>query len=111
MDADVRRLKEVEEALKRANEKAAELRKKKKKAQDHLYNSMRKQGIDNYKGYTLKKVQPRVPAKRKPSKAKKADAINLFRTIGVEDPESFYSDFEQTQKFRPVIENEEEDEE
>jgi hypothetical protein len=111
MDANVRRLKDIEEALKRANQKCSELRKKKKAAQEHLYASMKKNGVDNYNGYTLKKVQPRPPAKRKPAKAKKADAINLFRSIGVDDPETFYSEFEMTQKFVPPKNPEEEDDE
>ncbi|HMP28783.1 MAG TPA: hypothetical protein PKD85_04235 [Saprospiraceae bacterium] len=103
MDANVRRLKDIEDALKRANIKCTELRKKKKIAQEHLYSSMKKNGVEDYKGYTLKKVQPKLPAKRKPAKAKREDAINLFRSIGVDDPETFYSEFEMTQKFIPVV--------
>ena len=98
MDADLRRLKDIEEALKRANEKAVDLRKKKKDAQEKLYRSMEKNGVEKYGGYTLTKIKPKVLAKRKPAKAKKIDAIRLFTDIGIEDPGEFYEKFQKTQR-------------
>lgn len=98
MDADVRRLKEIDAALKRVNSQAKELRLKKAKATEQLYKAMVKKGVEQYEGYTLKKVQPKVRAKKKPVKQKKADAIELFRTVGIDDPETLYEEFEKTQK-------------
>lgn len=105
MDADIRRLREIENALKRANAICKDLREKKKKAEGQLYKSMQNAGVDTYEGYSIKKVQPRIPQKRKPAKAKKSDAINFFREVGFEDPESCYEEFEKTQKIIPKIED------
>ena len=106
MEADVRRLKDLDDALKRANEKVSNLRKKKKDAQEKLYRSMEKNGVEKYEGYSISKLRPKVPAKRKPAKAKKKDAIRLFSEIGVDDPDELYEKFQRTQR----IIKEEEDE-
>jgi hypothetical protein len=98
MEADARRLRELELALKRLNEKAVDLRKKKKDAQEKLYRSMEKNGVEKYEGYTMSKIRPKAPAKRKPAKAKKSDAIRLFSEIGIDDPEELYEEFKKTQR-------------
>jgi hypothetical protein len=108
MEADARRLKEIEDALKRINAKTIDLRKKRKDAQNKLYDSMIKNGVDSYEGYTVKKIAPRPKAKRKPAKAKKQDALKLFAKIGVDDPNVLWEEFEKTQK---IVENTSESEE
>lgn len=98
MEADVRRLKEIETALKRMNVQIKNLRVKKKEAEEKLYKSMVKNGTEVYQGYSIKKIQPKIPRKSKPLKKKKIDGVEFFQAIGVEDPEEAYEEFIKTQK-------------
>lgn len=107
MEANARRLKDLEETLARLNHKTADLRKKRAEAKERLYQSMLKNNVEKCEGYTIKKIQPKIRVKRKPAKAKKTDAIKLFADIGIEDPDSFYAEFEKTQKIVMEEENEE----
>jgi hypothetical protein len=112
-DSYIRQIKDVDAALKRLNVQAKELRKKKKEAQSRLHSWMEKNKVEEYGEISLKKITPKPPAKRKPAKKKKDDAIRLFSQIGVNDPEELWEEFQRTQKL--VIEtasdqNEEENE-
>lgn len=95
----VRRLREIDAALSRANKQVTELRSKKKEATQRLHEWMQKKGLDEYGGYSIKKVAPRPRAKRKPKKDKREDALRLFTSIGVQDPELLLEEYERTQKY------------
>ena len=108
-DRYVKQLNDLDVTLKRLNAKTTELRKKKKDIQTHLHAWMVKTGNEKYQGYTVAKVAPKPPAKRKPAKAKKQDALALFQQVGIDDPETFWEEFSKTQK--AVAQTEQEDEE
>lgn len=63
--------------------------------------------LEKYEGVTINSIRPSDIRRRKPEKEKKRDAIELFRNIGIGDPEEFYVEFKATQKSVPVTEGEE----
>lgn len=85
--------------IKRLNTVLKKLRKQKRAAQTHLYNYMVRNKIEKYGGHTIKSVCPRQSRPRKSKSAKKADAIELFRQVGIVDPEKFFTEFNATQKY------------
>ena len=93
--------------IKRLNDLLKKLRTEKKTAQSNLHDVMKKKGMNeivSHKGnkITLKQCEPPKPrAKPKAKKDKQKDAIELFRNIGVPNPEQFYTEFQQTQKASP----------
>lgn len=97
-DSYLRQISDVDAALKRLNAQTKELRKKKKDAQTRLHAWMIKNNVEEYGKIKIKKVAPKPPAKRKPVKKKKEDAISLFAKIGVNDPEELWEEFQRTQK-------------
>jgi hypothetical protein len=97
-DAYIRQITDVDAALKRLNAQTKELRKKKKDAQTRLHAWMEKNKVDEYGKISIKKIAPKPPAKRKPAKKKKDDALRLFTAIGVNDPEELWEEFQRTQK-------------
>ena len=107
-DRYIQQLSQIDATLKRINSQAAELRKKKKDIQGHLHTWMVKNGHEKYGAYSVSKIAPKPPAKRKPAKAKKMDALALFQQVGIDDPEQFWEELSRTQK--TVIEVPEENE-
>ena len=97
-DAYVHEIQSIEKEERRLRFRAKKLREQKRKAQNHLYQYMESQEIEAYKGITKRSVQPRVRRPRKKIKDKKRDALALFRTTGIPDPESFWNEFQKTQK-------------
>ena len=85
--------------IKRLNGKLKSLREQKKKAESNLYYRMQRDGSQKIEGITIKSVTPKERKKRKPISQKKADAINLFKEIGVTDPEDFWDEFQATQTY------------
>jgi hypothetical protein len=100
-NAYLRQIKDIDDALKRANKQVKTLRDKKKDVMNKMYTWMNNKGIESYGDVTVQKLAPRPRAKRKPAKQKRTDAINLLQTIGVDDPEAFLEEFEKTQKYIP----------
>lgn len=70
----------------------------KKLAEKHLYEYMVQMNLERVGDITKKSIAPKDKQPRKPKSAKKRDAINLFHKIGVPDPDSFWREFERTQK-------------
>lgn len=97
-DAYLRQLSEIDAALKRHKEQTKILTQKKKETHGRLAKWMEANGYETYGHVKLVKIKPREPAKRKPAKQKKEDALRLFSTIGVNDPESLWEEFQRTQK-------------
>ena len=64
-DGYVRELESLDSALKRHNKAAKELREKKKKTQEHLYNYMKRNDLEEYEGYKLSKIAPKPKIVRK----------------------------------------------
>ena len=85
--------------IKRLNGKLKSLREQKKKAESNLYYRMQRDGSQKIEGITIKSVTPKERKKRKPISQKKADAIDLFKEIGVTDPEDFWEEFQATQTY------------
>src|SRR4029078_10882627 len=97
-DRYVSSIKDMDAAVKRLNSEVKKIRLKKAETQRHLYNWMRRNGYDSYGGYTITKITPKPPVKRKPMKQKNEDAFRFFREAGITDPETFWEEFEKTQK-------------
>lgn len=100
-DAYIREIESIDEALKRVNKHAKELRAKKNASRERLYKWMEHNHVEEYKGYTTKKLAPKPKIKRKKPKEKKESAVRLFSEIGVDDPEALWEAFLETQK--PVV--------
>ena len=87
--------------IKRLNLRLQELRQRKKQQEKYLYESMKTWGEHKVGNYTLasleRKANPKPMKRRKGEKAKRKDAVLLFRQIGIPDPEKFWVDFENTQ--------------
>lgn len=98
-DGDVREINSIKEELKRINQRAKLLRTQKKEAESRLYRYMLRNDLEKYEGITLKSIEPKQPRPRKPVKAKKKDALALFYEVGIPDPDSFWEEFQQTQKY------------
>lgn len=102
----VRQILSIEEALKRHNKQVKDLRQKQKLAKTRLYEWMKARGIDDYEGYSIKKIEPRPKIPRKKAKEKKEDALRLFSEVGVNDPEEFWEALQRTQKVIAPLEDE-----
>jgi hypothetical protein len=87
----------IDKELKRLSQMAKKLREQKKKHQTIILNYMDKIGIDKWEKYDASKLNPEKKTRKK-AVEKKKDAIELFRRIGVPQPETFYNEFKQTQK-------------
>lgn len=110
-DSYIRQISELNATLARLNKQTSELRKKKKEAEKRLHAWMVKNNIEEYAKVSIKKIAPKPPAKRKPAKQKKADAINLFAQIGVNDPEQLWEEFQSTQRARDAAQEQNAEEE
>jgi len=97
-DAYVNEIQSIEKEERRLRARAKKLREQKKVAQTHLYQYMESRGLERYKSITKKSIQPRTRRPRKKIKDRKRDALDLFRTTGIPDPEKFWQDFQRTQK-------------
>lgn len=102
----IRQISSIEDALKRHNQQVKELRQKQRLAKTRLYEWMSAKGLEEYQGYTIKKVAPRPKIIRKKAKEKKEDALRLFSEIGVNDPEEFWDALQRTQKAGKLEEDE-----
>lgn len=94
----VRQIKSLDDALRRHNEQTKIIRVQRTKAKERLYKWMKSNNQDEYQGYKIDKLAPRPKVPRKKTKEKKEDALRLFSTIGVDDPEELWIAFQRTQK-------------
>ena len=95
--AEIERL---DDEIKRLNTRVKNLKEQRKERRTLLYNHMEKNGIQKCKKITINSVRPKEQTKRKPESQKKQDAILLFQEVGIENPEKFYQDFKETQKYK-----------
>lgn len=93
----------IDAELKRINEHAKNLRLQRTRVLGALYRYMCSNNLEKVsygkRDISIKQCAPR--EKRiaaKPKKEKKRDAIELFRDMGIPNPEKFYIEFEGTQK-------------
>lgn len=98
--AYTREIESINNEVKRTNIRLKALREQKKRAEKYLYDYMCSKGIDKVDNITIKSIEPKTPVKRKPISEKKNDAIELFRQVGINCPEEFWNDFQQTQKYK-----------
>lgn len=98
-NAYVREIKSLNAEIKRLNTRLRKLRAQRKEKQTLLHGYMEKNNLQKYEGITIKSIRPRSSIPRKPEIAKKNDAIDLFREVGIPNPEAFYAEFKTTQKY------------
>ncbi len=87
---------------KRLNDRLKLLRSQKHRIEVYLYDGMVRNNMEKYGKITLKSITPREKKPRKSTKAKRSDAISLFRDVGIHDPEEFWNDFQATQKYTEI---------
>jgi hypothetical protein len=100
-DGYVREIKSLRKEIKRLNGNLKLLRDQKNLVEGHLYQYMKKNGIEKIDGITINSIKPReerLPRKKKSEK--KRDAIGLFQDIGVNDPEALWLEFQATQRYQ-----------
>lgn len=96
----------IDNELRRLNTRSKTLRSQKMRAMTGLYTYMKSHNLEKVgegkSAITIEKCKSqsihRTKRKAKPKARKREDAIGLFRNIGIPDPETFYSEFEKTQK-------------
>lgn len=98
-DSYVRECDNLTKEIKRMNDVLKKLRDQRSTAQLRLYEYMRRHNLEKYGTYTLKSVTPRSKVPRKKEAEKRADAIELFRSKNIENPEELFDQFKQTQKY------------
>jgi hypothetical protein len=104
----VREINSIDRELKRINAHAKSLRAQKTSAMVGLHHYMVNHNLEKVgtgkNTITLKKCESHLPNRpkrnAKPKAQKKADAIMLFREVGIPDPDTFYHEFEMTQKLQ-----------
>lgn len=96
-DYHIEQIKKLNEESKRLNMQLRLLRMHKREHEKHIYQYMTRNNIQIYKGYNSAKIAPKQPTKRIPASEKKRAAMDLCRTTGIPDPESFIRDFKATQ--------------
>jgi hypothetical protein len=80
------------------------LRNLKRKSEKELYDYMVKNEVKNVLGVKMYEIKPKDKIKRKGEKAKKRDAIVLFKQTGIPDPTLFWTDLQKV--LRPVVHDE-----
>ena len=93
----------IDTEIRRLNSVIKQLREQKKVAQGHLHQIMESTGKEemSFNGHKITKKQcapPKPRAKAKPKGQRKNDALELFKNVGIPNPEQFYSEYQQTQK-------------
>lgn len=99
-------IQDIAKEIKRMNLYLKTLRIRKKSLEGELYKFMHRENISVLQGIKREKIKPEA-VKRKKKSEKKRDAIELFRNIGIDDPEEFYRQFEITQKAEKIEEQRE----
>jgi hypothetical protein len=112
-DSYIREINSLDAEIKRSNDRTKALRTQRQNAKNNLYNYMVRHKLEQvtYGTTTLKIEQcapPKPRSKVKPKKLRTAEAIELFRTVGIPNPEGFYSEFEATQKSKKSEEDDNE---
>lgn len=97
MDYNISQIQKLEAEIKRHNFIVKTLRAQRDSHRTHIYNYMSKNNIENYKGYSIKKLAPKKKTRRKKAVDKHRDAYNLCRNVGIPDPEKFIKEFKATQ--------------
>jgi seryl-tRNA synthetase len=95
-DAYIRKLKSLDEAIKRLNGQLRDLRLQKKSTQERLHTWMKRKNMEEYNEYKIEKIAPKLVPRKKASE-KKQDAFRLFTSVGITDPETFWLEFKKTQ--------------
>lgn len=97
-----REIENLSTEIKRLNGRLKELRQRRRQQEKYLYDSMKMWHETKVGNYTIKKLEkkahPPPRHRRKGQKAKKQDALHLFRQIGIPSPEDFWQRFDQTQR-------------
>lgn len=99
-DGYIKEIESIKKELKLLTERRKILTARKQKLEKGLYDLMKRNQMELYQGYKKEKLQPK-PVNTGPRKKKKEkynDAIRLFMEIGIPDPESFYEQYQKTQK-------------
>jgi len=97
-EAYVKSIAELKREISRLNSEIKKMREHKKLMQLSLYDWMNRNNLDEYNGIKKIKLLPKDPLPKKKLSQKKEDAIKLFRNAGIPDPESFYVEYQRTQK-------------
>jgi hypothetical protein len=95
-------LSKINDEIRRLNTQVKTLRELRKIEEIRLYQTMKTYNIDKFEGYSKanleKKCEPKENIKKRTAKEKKIEAINLFRKVGIPDPDSFWLEYKKTQK-------------
>lgn len=101
----VRETQNIRKEIKRLTQHIANIRQMKKKHEETIYRYMVENDVKKIDEITRSSIKPRT--KRKPLKEKKRDAYALFQDEGIQDPETFWTRLQRTQKYVKKMEGEE----
>ena len=97
----VAEMQNIDEELRRMRARSRQLQVRKKVLAQTLHDFMHRHNYAEFKGVRLKSIAPRPRRRRKPKREKRRDGVTLLRDIGVPDPERFYDQFSNTQRYEP----------
>lgn len=89
----------INEELKRIDKRAKALRAQKLVAQSRLYDYMRNNHLSEFQGIKASSIAPKPKRLTKSKDEKRDDAVSLFRSQNINNPESLYEQFLKTQKY------------
>ncbi len=106
-DAYVRNLKTMDAAIKKFNAQLKSIKQQREVTRERLYRYLVRNNLEEYGGYKAKSIAPKtkIPVKKKAEK--EADALRLFREVGIDDPDAFLVAFHATQKFKKPTDDDE----
>lgn len=98
MESRANEIKNINKELEQLNKRKRLLIDRKKVVQQELYKYMSEHNLKNINDVKSYKIKPQESVPRKGLRSKKRDALNLFREVGIPNPEEFWNDFQKTQK-------------
>lgn len=109
-EAYVKEIRGLDSSIKKLNSEKNKLQARKKELEGYLYEYMRSRNLEEVDGITIKKVKPKPPTIKKKAKEKKEETLELYRNIGIPDPDEFYSQVEKIRKPQKMVDDEEDEE-
>lgn len=94
-------LRRVERELKIHNAKVRAYRDRKRKLMNELYRYMTRNNLTQVEGYTIDKVRPRErapPKPKKPEREQRHDVVELYRQVGILNPDQLYNETRSLQR-------------
>jgi hypothetical protein len=99
-ESNAKQITSINKELDQLKKRQKELRNLKRKMEKELFDYMTKNNEKKILGVKMYEIKPKDRIERKGEKAKKKDAISLFKQTGIPDPNLFWTDLQKV--LRPI---------